>query len=221
MTGRYRQLARLWTTVDDEGLLDRSIVAVTADHGEAMGEEGFYFAHSHSVGLDQVHVPLILAAPGLPRGAAVARPVTNVWLFSTVLELLGVTPPAGIEGPSLASLVRDPSAERPPFFVESLSQSGVVDGNLFLRRDRRPAADAAFWRAGNPNSRGFWKPLGRSVGRLGGDRPEPADAAAAESWLDRFERRARASRSELAAARVRSPDNPERREALRALGYLR
>jgi len=40
------------------GLRDRTLVVLTADHGEGLGEDGYWFAHGHSAGLDQVRVPL-------------------------------------------------------------------------------------------------------------------------------------------------------------------
>ncbi len=62
------QLNRLIAFLSDRGLLDSMLVILTADHGEAFGEDGFIFGHSHSVGLDQVSVPLVIAGPGAPRG---------------------------------------------------------------------------------------------------------------------------------------------------------
>jgi arylsulfatase len=46
-----------------------TIVVLTADHGESLGEEGRYFMHGSSTTPDQAHVPLIVRAPGLPGGA--------------------------------------------------------------------------------------------------------------------------------------------------------
>src|SRR5262245_10713624 len=49
-------VGRLIAALDELG---RPAVLLTADHGEAFGEDGFYFAHGHSVGLDQIRVPLL------------------------------------------------------------------------------------------------------------------------------------------------------------------
>jgi len=45
-----------------------TIVVLTADHGESLGEGGRYFLHGSSTAPDQAHIPLILRAPGLPAG---------------------------------------------------------------------------------------------------------------------------------------------------------
>ena len=42
-----------------------AIVAVTADHGESLGEEGFYFSHGFGTAPNLAHVPFLLRAPGL------------------------------------------------------------------------------------------------------------------------------------------------------------
>ena len=82
-----------------------SIVAVTADHGESFGENGFYFAHGHSAAPDLSHVPLIINAPGL-RAERRVDPVGHVDVMPTLLELAGLPRPAGIEGIALGPLLR-------------------------------------------------------------------------------------------------------------------
>jgi arylsulfatase len=55
-----------------DALGDPPAVLVTADHGEAFGEDGYYFAHGHSVGLDQIRVPR--RAGSARRGARRGEP---------------------------------------------------------------------------------------------------------------------------------------------------
>lgn len=200
-----------------------TLVIFTSDHGEAFGEDGFYFAHGHSVGLDLVRVPLILAGPGLPRGREVETPVSNVGLFATVLDLLELEAPRGPVEPSFAPWVRGRSRSPRPVFVECLNQVGVISGNAFLRRDRRPPEDTDFWDGGNPNTQGFWRPLGRQVLRpldpgAGAARETVAEL---EARLQGFELSAAAAAPHLTALGEEAPLSPEDEEALRSLGYLR
>ena len=44
-------------TLDELGLAERTIVVLTADHGEAMGEDDYFFCHGFTLGLEQIHVP--------------------------------------------------------------------------------------------------------------------------------------------------------------------
>jgi choline-sulfatase len=83
-----RQIARL---LDGLGpARDTTLVAVTADHGEAFGEHG-EIAHSIFVYDTTLRVPLILAGPGVtPR--RIDDPVTLVDVAPTVTKLLGLAP---------------------------------------------------------------------------------------------------------------------------------
>ncbi|HVG10755.1 MAG TPA: sulfatase-like hydrolase/transferase [Thermoanaerobaculia bacterium] len=65
-----------------------SLIAAVGDHGEALGEHG---ERTHGIFLYQptMHVPLILAGPGVPRGKAVAETAPTVRLASTLLRLSG------------------------------------------------------------------------------------------------------------------------------------
>jgi arylsulfatase A-like enzyme/Flp pilus assembly protein TadD len=81
------------------GQLERTIVVIVGDHGEALGEHGEsthgLFAYDATL-----HVPMILSAPGI--GPRVERtPVATVDLVPTVLDLLGFAVPSGLDGRSL------------------------------------------------------------------------------------------------------------------------
>jgi arylsulfatase A-like enzyme len=80
---------------------DRTLVIVTADHGEILNEQLGYFDH-HGLYEGNVRVPLILYWPGkLPAGRRVRGYVQNLDLAPTVLELAGVRDHDGMEGLSL------------------------------------------------------------------------------------------------------------------------
>ena len=82
------------------GLLDRTLVIVTSDHGEAHGEHGMMW-HGNSLYRHQTWVPLILRLPGrVPAGAVVSTPVGIEQIPATVAGLVG-TAPGVFPGPSL------------------------------------------------------------------------------------------------------------------------
>jgi arylsulfatase len=87
------------------GLWDRVVFAVTADHGEELGERRVFFQHGWHVYENAVHVPLIVHAPGLPAGRRVPSSVGVVDVMPTILELAGVPAPPGLEGRSLVPLM--------------------------------------------------------------------------------------------------------------------
>ena len=88
-----RQLGRVLDHLRAAGLLERSIVVVTADHGELIGERGRY---GHAYWLDEgvLRVPLIVHAPGVPAGELATR-VRLIDVYPTVLRLA-----AGIDAAS-------------------------------------------------------------------------------------------------------------------------
>jgi arylsulfatase A-like enzyme/Tfp pilus assembly protein PilF len=97
--------------------LDHTLVVVTADHGESLGEHGEtthgLFAYDATLS-----VPLVVNAPGLTTGT-IDAPVSHVDLMPTVLDLLGVALDTPTDG---ASLVKPPSPDRAVYF-EALDAS--------------------------------------------------------------------------------------------------
>jgi arylsulfatase A-like enzyme/predicted TPR repeat methyltransferase len=78
--------------------LDQNLlIAAAGDHGESLGEHG---ESQHGVFLYQatLRVPWILSGPGVPAGKVISQRVGLVDLFPTVLDLLGATSPATIDG---------------------------------------------------------------------------------------------------------------------------
>jgi arylsulfatase A-like enzyme len=65
-----------------------TVVVITSDHGEEFGEHGAY-THGYDLYQETLHVPLIIAGPGIPKGLRVSRLVATRQLFSTVLNLAG------------------------------------------------------------------------------------------------------------------------------------
>ena len=82
----------------------RTLVVVTSDHGEALGDHG---EQTHGIFAYEatLRVPLILYAPRLLRPTVVSAPVRHVDVLPTVLDLLGQKPPADLDGRSLPPLI--------------------------------------------------------------------------------------------------------------------
>lgn len=105
------QVGRVFDYLDARGLADNTIVIVTADHGEGLGEHGEE-THGFFVYESAMRVPLIIRAPG--RGLTprrVAQPVRTVDIMPTVLDLLGAPPAQSIAGVSLLPLMSGEARE--------------------------------------------------------------------------------------------------------------
>jgi arylsulfatase A-like enzyme len=103
------------------GLLENTIVVLTADHGEQLGERGNwwpngeYWLHGDDLHDDGIEVPLIIYDPRTARGHQnVNVPVQHVDVMPTVLELLGVPIPRQVQGRSLVPILagNDDGADR-------------------------------------------------------------------------------------------------------------
>jgi arylsulfatase A-like enzyme len=90
------------------GLLEDALVIFTADHGESLGEHGYYFGHGRLPHNQGSHVPLIFWSEGhLDGGRRIPQPVELVDLYPTLRDLFapgGEIP--GLEGQSLLGLLR-------------------------------------------------------------------------------------------------------------------
>ncbi len=86
-------LGHLMSELTSRGMDKNTIVIVTADHGESLGQHGLRY-HGSALYWEQIHVPLVIWFPGhVPSGARVAQPVTNATIAATVMTLLGAANP--------------------------------------------------------------------------------------------------------------------------------
>jgi arylsulfatase A-like enzyme/tetratricopeptide (TPR) repeat protein len=113
------QLGRLLDALRASGREPRTVVAAAADHGEGLGAHG-EATHAVLVYESTLHVPFLLAGPGVPAGTVVADQVGLVDVLPTVLRLLGVAPPPGLPGRDLAPALRGERLPAQPLYAESL-----------------------------------------------------------------------------------------------------
>jgi arylsulfatase A-like enzyme/Tfp pilus assembly protein PilF len=114
------QIARVVQFLEQNGLLEKTVIAVMGDHGEGLnqhneGTHGFFIYESTT------RVPFIIRAPfDRLRGRRVSDPVRSVDLMPTVLDLVGVPSPKGIAGVSLAPLM---TGARPTLDLEGYAEA--------------------------------------------------------------------------------------------------
>ncbi len=120
------QIKRLLDRLDGRGVLRRTVVTATADHGENLYEGSLGMGHGdHLRGETSLRVPLLFWAPGrIPAGRRVAVPVASTDLAPTLLEIAGSRQLPPMQGSSLRPLWQDPAAaarweETHPVMVET------------------------------------------------------------------------------------------------------
>ena len=99
-------------------LYDSTLIILTSDHGESLGERkerghGFFTYHN------PIHVPLLVKLPGLDTSATVNEVVGLIDLVPTICKLTGIDLPARVQGQDLCARFRQKSPTRPERFIYS------------------------------------------------------------------------------------------------------
>jgi arylsulfatase A-like enzyme/Tfp pilus assembly protein PilF len=202
-----RLVGKIVAALGAQSILDRSIVVVAADHGEALGNHG---EDTHGLFLYDatLHVPLVVRLPGRKSaGTRVGARVRLADVAPTMLEAAGVAIPAAMQGESLLH-VRD---DRPSYaeteyprraFGWAPLASWRADRFLFVRAPRRELYDQVADAASSRN--------------LVDTRARVADAMDRE--MEQFIVRSSGAQSSSRAANA--PVDPELAQKLASLGYV-
>jgi arylsulfatase A-like enzyme len=178
------QVGVVLDALERHGRLDDTVVALVGDNGFQLGEHGGML-RKDTLFEGALHVPLLIAAPTLPRGTVVREPVELVDLYPTIAELAGVEPPPGLDGRSLV----------PP-----------ATGSA------RPTGEAVSYRRVQPPERGLslrtaafrytlWPDGSEELYDRRRDGPESENLAARPEWAsERARLRARLEATEAAAS---------------------
>ncbi len=93
--------------LDERGLLDKTSVVLTADHGEGFGEHGYYL-HGYHHGDEIIRVPLLIKSRELPGHGDVLHVTQHIDLLPTLVTWAGGRPRPTLPGSDLGTLLRRP-----------------------------------------------------------------------------------------------------------------
>ena len=99
-------LKEFFDDLEHRGLFQDSLIIITADHGEAFGEHGFY-THPRQLYEYLIHVPLLISAPGEIEVEEHGAPVSSLDLVPSILDSADIAPD-GLPG---KSLLREPDRD--------------------------------------------------------------------------------------------------------------
>ena len=132
------QFGRVVDALKERGLYDRTVIAVTSDHGEGLGDHDWW---GHRILYqEQIEVPLIFRLPGGPSGMAVSALSRTIDIAPTILDWLGVLPAGRTEGRSLRPLMEG-RADEPR--IAYADQINLYDSSARML-DERPTADLLY-----------------------------------------------------------------------------
>lgn len=105
-------VGKLLTQLRASGLYKNSVIAVMADHGEALGAHGEDF-HGYFLYDETIRVPLLVKLPNdRSAGERVDTRVGLVDVLPTILQAAGIAPPAEVQGESLLELMKTESSDK-------------------------------------------------------------------------------------------------------------
>lgn len=243
------ELGRLFEHLRASGRFDESLIVVTADHGESLGEGDVWFSHGERLDDPQARVPLIVKLPAgtgrVAPGTRVAEPVSAVDIVPTILAAVGAPPPAEpLSGTDLLPVARGQRRPGAPPLTERVSRQDLRvmahdrDCAVHWTIPRRPAPGAARWTeavsavAVEPSEAG--EPCKERLARVSFERVRDALALAPRFPVTRrtdvlkpggkteFIDAREGAAADAAANGPAAPEVPidaRDREALRALGY--
>ncbi|MHB8900659.1 MAG: sulfatase-like hydrolase/transferase [Thermoguttaceae bacterium] len=103
ITGLDRHIGRIFEQLKKNGQWDNTIIIFSGDNGLSMGEHGL-FGKQNLYERGGMHVPLVMAGPGIAKGESEAF-VYLMDLFPTFAEFAGAKIPEGVEGKSIVPIL--------------------------------------------------------------------------------------------------------------------
>lgn len=128
------KIGRILDVLDETGLDKNTIVFLTSDHGEMLGERGMWFKKVFFQ--NSVNVPLIVAGPGI-RPDRVRQNVSLVDLLPTFLDIADpdgtFEPVAPVDGHSFLPLIRGDAVGWPDTVFSEMTCEGVVEPVMMVK----------------------------------------------------------------------------------------
>lgn len=182
-------LGRLFEALRQRGLMERTLIVVTADHGESLRErDAVWFTHDPFLYEETLHVPLILRFPDRAyAGRAPSELVRHIDVLPTVLDCLGVAPRGDEQGRSLLPLLEGRALPPATLLAETRTKSAkerearAAPGQWL---EERLALSDGHWKVVRDRTAGSW-----SLFDLEQDPGETHDLAPDPAYADELARR--------------------------------
>lgn len=129
------EIGRLLDTLKSQGILDKTLILFTADHGELLGDHGLLYKGPWLYeGL--VRVPMILKGPGVPRGLRTSALFENVDILPTLMELAGMGIPYGVQGISQVPVLEGEKSyiRESAMTIYDARENGIVTASVCTER---------------------------------------------------------------------------------------
>ncbi len=213
------ELATLFAGLRSRGLFDTSVIALTADHGEGLGDHG-ESTHGYFIYDSTLRVPLLVKPASATRVGAIKTSVSLVDLAPTLLRLAGIPVPSSVQGTDLGESIMSGEEPRPhPVYAETMYPLLHLGWNPLRALISQKAAPPGAWEAVKyiqaPHPELY--DLASDPGEVHNEySSHQAEAAAHRDQLEGFVRAHAPARPSAA----RAPVSAETAELFRSLGYV-
>ena len=124
------EVGKVLAALRETGRWDRTLVVLTSDHGESLGEHDYYFDHGEDLFDPSLRVPLIVSGPGARGGTRSQVLASTLDLVPTILDVVKVSYPPDLAGRSLLGALKGSETGWDRLFARN-------DRNLTGSLDRR------------------------------------------------------------------------------------
>jgi arylsulfatase A-like enzyme len=210
------EVGKLVDALEGSAVRDRTLVVITSDHGESLGEHDYYFDHGEDLFDPSIRIPLLVVGPGLAAGHRTDVLATTLDLVPTILDAVKVSYPPDLAGESLLPAAR---GERRP---DRPRLQGQNDRNLVGAWGRRfkivatPSDEGARYalydRESDPGER-------RDASRALAERTRE-ERRELELFRERIDAQLRRTRRLVEGRPGEERLSPEACEKLKAMGYV-
>ncbi|MEE2674745.1 MAG: sulfatase [Myxococcota bacterium] len=202
-------LGELLQSLRAAGILENAVVAYVGDHGEHLGENGYWFGHWDVLD-ETARVPMVIAHPdGRHAGRVVEETVGTIDLVPTLLSWLGVDTDLSFDGVDLTGRLEGGEPARRVLYTEQFEYfpvRAVRSGEWMLQQRAKPKAKIA------SGERTLYRR------KPSGEEPSPVDDEPdVRAWLSEALDSLVAPATRRTTEKLAVPE--EVRERLRALGY--
>jgi len=99
------QIGKILDELKRLNLYENTLIIILSDHGESLGEHGYYFQHGLYLYDQLLKIPLIMKGPMIPGGRKISRQVQEIDIMPTVLDYAKIRLNKKMEGSDLKPLI--------------------------------------------------------------------------------------------------------------------
>jgi arylsulfatase A-like enzyme len=212
------EVGRVLAALEATPVAGKTVVVLTSDHGESLGEHDYYFDHGEDLFDPCLAIPLIVAMPGAKGGQRTSEFTSTLDLVPTILDAVKVSYPPDLAGTSVLGAVTGGSGPgRPRLFAQNdRNLSATFDERFKLvdtPRDDGQAETALYDRQRDPGEKRDVRTRETEAFRVA--RRE------LDLFLDRANREWTKTKELVLGKKGEEPATSAACEKLRALGYVR